>query len=90
MLKDQADNVSDDERATIEAKVAEVKTALEGTDMEAVKDATESLMNASQEFGQRLYEQAAAADQASEAEAGTPDDDEVVDAEIIEDDEAAE
>ncbi len=90
MLKDQADNVSDDEKATIEAKVAEVKTALEGTDMEAVKDATESLMNASQEFGQRLYEQAAAADQASEADAGTPDDDEVVDAEIIEDDEAAE
>jgi molecular chaperone DnaK len=67
-----------------------VKTALEGTDMEAVKDATEALMNASQEFGQRLYEQAAAAEQAAEASAGTPDDDEVVDAEIIEDDEAAE
>jgi molecular chaperone DnaK len=90
MLKDQSENVSDDEKATIEAKVAEVKTALEGTDMEAVKDATEALMNASQEFGQRLYEQAAAAEQAAEASAGTPDDDEVVDAEIIEDDEAAE
>ncbi len=90
MLKDQSDNVSDDEKATIEAKVADVKTALEGTDMEAIKDATEALMNASQEFGQRLYEQAAAAEQAAEAAAGTPDDDEVVDAEIIEDDEAAE
>jgi len=90
MLKDQSDNVSDDEKATIEAKVADVKAALEGTDMEAIKDATEALMNASQEFGQRLYEQAAAAEQAAEAAAGTPDDDEVVDAEIIEDDEAAE
>ena len=87
MLKDQADNVNDDEKATIEAKLADVKSALEGTDMEAIKDATEALMSASQEFGQRLYEQAAQADQAAEDEASTPADDEVVDAEIIDDDE---
>jgi len=90
MLKDQADNVSDDEKANIESKLADAKSALEGDDMEAIKDATEALMNASQEFGQRLYEQAAQADREAEAEAGAPDDDEVVDAEIIEDDEAAE
>ena len=87
MLKDQADNVTDDEKATIEAKLGDVKSALEGTDMEAIKDATEALMSASQEFGQRLYEQAAQADQAADAEASTPADDEVVDAEIIDDDE---
>ena len=54
----------------------------------AIKDATESLMSASQEFGQRLYEQAAA-DQAAagDAEDDTPSDDDVVDAEIIDDDE---
>ena len=90
MLKDQSDNVSDDEKANIESKLADAKSALEGDDMEAIKDATEALMNASQEFGQRLYEQAAQADREAEAEAGAPDDDEVVDAEIIEDDEAAE
>ncbi|MGB1681203.1 MAG: molecular chaperone DnaK [Acidimicrobiales bacterium] len=86
MIKDQAEQINDDEKATLEAKIAEVKTALEGTDMEAIKDSTESLMNASQEFGQRLYEQAAQADREAEAEAGAADDDEVVDAEIIDDD----
>ena len=86
LLKDQADEVTDDEKSTIEAKLAEVKTALEGTDMEAVKDSTEALMTASQEFGQRLYEAAAQAERESEADAGAPADDEVVDAEIIDDD----
>ena len=86
MIKDQAEQINDDEKATLEAKIAEVKTALEGTDMEAIKDSTESLMNASQEFGQRLYEQAAQADREAEAEAGAAADDEVVDAEIIDDD----
>jgi molecular chaperone DnaK len=88
MIKDQAENINDDEKSTLEAKIADVKTALEGTDLEAIKDATESLMSASQEFGQRLYEQAAA-DQAAagDAEADTPSDDDVVDAEIIDDDE---
>ena len=89
LLKDQADNVTDDEKSTIEAKLAEVKTVLEGEDLEAIKDATEGLMSASQEFGQRLYEAAAQADRDDETEAGTPDDDEVVDAEIIEDEEAS-
>ena len=89
MLKEQADQITDDEKATVEAKIADVKSALEGTDMEAVKDATEALMAASQEFGQRLYEQAAQADRDAEAEAGAAADDEVVDAEIIDDDEQA-
>ena len=88
MIKDQAENINDDEKSTLEAKIADVKTSLEGTDLEAIKDATESLMSASQEFGQRLYEQAAA-DQAAagDAETDAPSDDDVVDAEIIDDDE---
>ncbi len=85
MIKDQAEQINDEEKATLEAKITDVKTALEGTDMEAIKDATEALMNASQEFGQRLYEQAAQADREAEADAGAADDDEVVDAEIIDD-----
>ena len=87
MIKDQAENINDDEKSTLEAKIADVKTALEGTDLEAIKDATESLMSASQEFGQRLYEQAAA-DQAAagDDETDAPSDDDVVDAEIIDDD----
>ena len=67
-----------------------MKSALEGTDLDAIKDSTEALMTASQEFGQRLYEAAAQAERETEAEASAPADDEVVDAEIIEDDDAEE
>jgi len=89
LLSDQADQVSDDERSAIEAKIAEVREALDGTDIEAIKTSTDALMTASQEFGQRLYEAAAAAERDAEAEAGTPADDEVVDAEIIDDEQGS-
>ena len=86
LLSDQAEAVSDDEKETINAKLAELRTALEGDDIEAVKSATEALMTASQEFGQRLYEAAAAAERDTEATAAAPDDDDVVEAEIVDDD----
>ena len=86
LLKDQAESVSDDEKEAINSKLADLRTALDGDDIEAVKSATEALMTASQEFGQRLYEAAAAAErQAGEASAA-PDDDDVVEAEIVDDD----
>ena len=86
LLKDQAESVSDDEKQAINSKLADLRTALDGDDIEAVKSATEALMTASQEFGQRLYEAAAAAErQAGEASAA-PDDDDVVEAEIVDDD----
>ena len=89
LLKDQADAVSDDERSTIESKLAEIRTTLEGDDIGAIKDATEALMTASQEFGQRLYEAAAQSERETAAAASAPADDEVVDAEIIDDESEA-
>ena len=89
LLADQADSVSDEDKAAVTAKIADVRTALEGADVEAIKSATEALMAASQELGQKMYESAAAADRAassSESEASAPADDDVVEAEIVEDD----
>ena len=86
LLSDQADAVSDDEKETINAKLADLRSALEGDDIEAVKSATEALMTASQEFGQRLYEAAAAAERDDAATTAAPDDDDVVEAEIVDDD----
>ena len=86
LLKEHADTVSEDEKTAIETQLAAVRTALEGTDIEAVKDATEALMNASQEFGQRLYEAAAASERENAAAESAPADDDVVEAEIVEDD----
>ncbi|RMH87195.1 MAG: molecular chaperone DnaK [Actinomyces sp.] len=85
LLRDQGDQISDDEKSKIEEKIAAVKSALEGSDVEAIKDATEALMAASQEFGQRLYEAAAAQERQASAGASQPADDEVVDAEIVDD-----
>ena len=85
LLKDQAEAVSDDEKATINSKLAGLRSALEGDDIEEVKSATEALMTASQEFGQRLYEASAAAERQQGEDASASDDD-VVEAEIVDDD----
>src|SRR6184192_329511 len=59
LLKEQADNVSEDERQKIEEKLKALKDALAGSDIEAVKRGHEELLAASQEFAQRLYQQSA-------------------------------
>jgi molecular chaperone DnaK len=97
LLKEQADNVSGDERQKIEEKLKALKDALAGSDIEAVKRGHEELLAASQEFAQRLYQQAAQSQQQEGAAAGgaggaggaqsQPSDDEVADAEIVDDDE---
>ncbi len=84
LLKDQAEAVSDDEKETINSKLADLRSALEGDDIEPVKSATEALMTASQEFGQRLYEASAAAERQQD-EAASASDDDVVEAEIVDD-----
>ena len=84
LLADQADNLTDDEKSKVEEKLATLKAALEGEELDTIRDATEALMAASQEFGQRLYE--AAAQQAHDTPGGggpEVSDDEVVDAEIV-------
>jgi molecular chaperone DnaK len=91
LLKDQADKVQPDDKEKMEAALKELKDALAGTDIEAVKRGHENLVNVSQEFAQRLYAQAQQAQNASDAGAGAPggagataaDDDEVADAEIV-------
>ena len=87
-LKEHGDKITGDEKDAVEAKLTELRTALEGTDVEAIKSATEGLVTASQTFGQRLYD--AAAQDAAAAGGGSgpsgadePDDDEVVEAEIV-------
>jgi len=84
LLADQGDQLTDEETANVTEKLAALKEALEGDDVDAIKNATEALMTASQEFGQRLYE-AAQAEQAAGAPTGdAASDDDVVDAEIVE------
>ena len=80
MLTDQAENISEEEKNTVEEKLTELKTLLDSDDIEEIKTATEALMTASQEFGQRIYESAAQ----ENSESQSSEDDDVVDAEIVE------
>ena len=94
VLKDQGDNVSADEKAAVEGPLGELKEALGGNDTSAIKEATEKLMSASQEFSQKLYEAASRDANASGTSAsGQSDDaasadDDIVDAEIVDEGES--
>jgi len=88
LLKDNADKLSEDISSEVQGAVDKLKEALEGEDIESVKTAQEELTTASQKIGEALY----AADQAAQAtgdagEAAPEADEDVVDAEIVDEDE---
>jgi len=93
LLKEQGEKFEGTEKDDVESALKGLKDALAGTSLEAIKDATEKLVGVSQSFSQRLYEQASATqstggagpDGAAGGE-GAPEggsDDDVVDAEIV-------
>jgi molecular chaperone DnaK len=93
VLREQGEKVPADERAAVEGPLDDLKKALTGSDIDAIKTATEKLMQASQGFSQKLYEAAArdanaagtsASGQSSGASGAA--DDEIVDAEIVDED----
>ena len=88
LIKDQGDKLAAEERSNVETLIADARAALEGSDLEAIKDATEKLASASQSIGAKLYEQAAQQAESAPGAGDTAgvDDDDVVDAEIIDED----
>ncbi|MDQ6954630.1 MAG: molecular chaperone DnaK [Mariprofundaceae bacterium] len=66
-LKENGDAVDAESKAAIEAAMVELKTALEGTDIEAVKKAEENLAEKSQKLGEAVYQKMQAEQAASEA-----------------------
>ncbi len=57
-LKDLGDKVSGEEKAKVETEIENVKKALEGTDVDKIKEATEKLTQAFYEVSEKLYKQA--------------------------------
>ena len=90
LLEEQAENMTDDERSGVETALAGLKLTLENEDAETgeLRSKVDEVIHASQAMATRLYQQAAqeAGPGAEQSEAG---DDDVVEAEIIEDDEDA-
>ena len=85
MIRDNEDKITDDEKTDVEEKIASLKGLLEneGASLDDLKEAVESLNTASQGFAQRLYEAAAQQESVDE----TDDMDDIIDAEIIDEEE---
>jgi len=86
-LKENADKVPADSKTEAEAAVAAAKTALEGQDADALKQANDRLTQVAMKMGEAMYKaQSEAAPAADAATAANPGD-KVVDAEFEEVDE---
>lgn len=95
LIKDNEDKLPEDVKNEVQGDIDALKTALAGDDDEAVKTAYEKLSESQQKIGQAIYSAA----QASEAPAGdageagaegegsSSDDEDVIDAEVVEDEE---
>ncbi|MHB1490596.1 MAG: molecular chaperone DnaK [Cellulomonas sp.] len=89
VLADNAEKVPADVKTEVEGAMAELRTALAGEDIEAVKTKHATLVTVSQKIGEALYaadaasqaEAAAGADASASGKAG--DDEDIVDAEIV-------
>jgi molecular chaperone DnaK len=85
-LKEHGDKLDDSERKQVEDALSEAKDALGGSDVERIKRASEQLLTASQRLAEVLYRQAQGGQQpgaGSQTGAAQAGDDEVVDAEVV-------
>jgi len=80
-MAEHGDKVSGDEKTAIETALADLKSALEGDDAEAIAAKTQTLAQASMKLGEAMYKAQAAAESGEEPEKA---DDGVVDAEFEE------
>ncbi|MGN8130021.1 molecular chaperone DnaK [Paenarthrobacter sp. 22069] len=95
LIADNADKLPEEVKTEVQGDVDALKKALEGTDDAAVKSAFEKLQASQTKLGEAIYAQpgspdgagAAGAEGAAGASAGSSDED-IVDAEIIDEDEA--
>ena len=71
LVKDNADKISADDKAKLEAAIAAAKEALKGSDIAAVKTAGEKLNEVGQTIGAEIYKAAAAKAQAEKTQTGS-------------------
>jgi molecular chaperone DnaK len=83
LIKDNDDKLSEEIKTEVQADVDALKTALAGEDIEAVKTAQEKLTTSSQKLGEAIY-----AAQPAEGAEETASDEDVVDAEVVDEEES--
>src|SRR5215467_13670634 len=92
-LSENSEKVPDDVKSEVQTAIADLKKAIEGNDIDAIKAASEHAAQVSQKMGTAIYQAAQAAQQAEGSPSGasdasgasseTPQDEGVVDAEIV-------
>ncbi|HIY66524.1 MAG TPA: molecular chaperone DnaK [Candidatus Agrococcus pullicola] len=86
ILTDNGEQLPEDVKTEVQADVDALKSALAGDDDAAVKSAVDKLQASQTELGEAIYQQAQAEGQeAPEGDAATDSEDDVVDAEVVDD-----
>ena len=96
LLKDNKDKLPEDVHSEVSEAVADVKKALEGDDIEPVKTAQEKLNSVAQKVGEAIYQADAASQAAGDASGAassaggstSSDDEDIVDAEIVDEEDS--
>ena len=92
LLAENKDKLSEDLVSEVQGAVDELKTALEGEDAEAIATQQTNLLTVSQKIGEALYSSenaaAAAGESGASADSAAGEGEDIVDAEIVEEDES--
>ena len=86
IIKDNDDKLPEEVKTDVQADIDALKTALAGDDIDAIKSANEKLATSAQKLGEAIYANTSE-DAPAESEASSED---VVDAEVVDDEPAAE
>jgi molecular chaperone DnaK len=89
LIKENEDKLPDDVKTEVQGDVDALQTALQGDDEDAVKVAFDKLNASQQKLGEAIYanqsSEETAADGSTEGESASSDDEDIVDAEVVED-----
>ncbi len=80
-VKENEDKISAEQKTDLESAVADLKSALAGTDVEAIKSASERVANLSQQVGAAMY-----ANSSAEPQENSSEDEDIVEGEVIDED----
>jgi len=88
LIEESGEQMTEDEKSSVETALAALRETLgdENADTETIRSKMDELIQASQAMATRMYQQAAA-EQAQTEEQADADDDDVVEAEIVDEDE---
>ena len=87
LISENEDKLPDDVKTEVQGDLDALKQALAGDDDEAVKTAADKLGQSQTKLGEAIYAAAQAEQPAADADSGASNDDDVVDAEVVEDEE---